>query len=190
MRADSGQGLLWGWLAGESGLVRGLALADLWQCSMTRGCRMAYRRAGGQLGWCGPGGSGPHRRAHQCRRRRPQSARVTLPAFKQLVHTFRRLGTCPPWRARAGCWGSSDAWCVGGSGRCCGRSRDPCHRRRSWQPRELLRSGLGLVRVAIAVLNPNRRRAMHAIFQKDSRWSPKCPRPRYPWETRCEQEHP
>src|SRR5690625_6547190 len=36
---------------------------------------------------------------------------------------------------RAGCSDSSDAWCGGASAKCCGRSRGPCRRRRSWQPR-------------------------------------------------------
>ena len=61
--------------------------------------------------------------------------RATLPALMHEVHTLSRLGSCRPWRARSGCWGSSGAWCGGASARCCGRSPAPCRRRRSWQPR-------------------------------------------------------
>ena len=64
-----------------------------------------------------------------------QGQRVTLPAFRQEVQTLSRLGVrSRPSRGRAGCWGSSAAWCGGGSARCCDRSPAPCRRRRSWQP--------------------------------------------------------
>ena len=94
-----------------------------------------------------PGPTGQARRAANAAGRPPvgeparaavrqRGQRVTLPALRQEVHTLRRFGVAGRRpRARAGCWGSSDAWCGGASARCCDRSPAPCRRRRSWQPR-------------------------------------------------------